>query len=30
MGKFSITSETVFAHPAEVVYDFVSDPRNWV
>ncbi|KAF2486136.1 hypothetical protein BDY17DRAFT_307686 [Neohortaea acidophila] len=29
MGNFSITSETVFAHPAERVYDFVSNPGNW-
>ncbi|KAK4499767.1 hypothetical protein PRZ48_007953 [Zasmidium cellare] len=29
MGKFSITGETVFDYPAEVVYDFVSNPHNW-
>jgi hypothetical protein len=29
MGKFSITSETAFAHPAEVIFDFVSNPANW-
>lgn len=29
MGKFSITSETIFAHPAEVIFDFVSNPANW-
>ena len=29
MGRFSITSETAFAHPAERIYDFVSNPANW-
>ena len=29
MGVFSITSETAFAHPPEVVFDFVSNPANW-
>jgi hypothetical protein len=29
MRKFSITSETAFAHPAEVIFDFVSNPANW-
>lgn len=29
MGKFSITSETAFSHPAEVIFDFVTDPSNW-
>ena len=28
MGKSSITSETAFAHPAEAVFDFVTDPFN--
>jgi hypothetical protein len=30
MGKFSITSETAFAYPAEAIFDFVTDPSNWV
>jgi hypothetical protein len=29
MGKFSITSETALSHPAEAVFDFVTDPSNW-
>lgn len=29
MGKFSITGETVFDYPADVIYDFVSNPHNW-
>ena len=29
MGNFSITSETTFSHPPEVIYDFVSNPGNW-
>lgn len=29
MGKFSITSETVFAHSAEEIFDYVSNPANW-
>lgn len=29
MGKFSITGETVFDYPPEVIYDFVSNPHNW-
>ena len=28
MGRFSITSETAFSHPPEVIYDFVSNPAN--
>ncbi|CAK3847221.1 Hypothetical predicted protein [Lecanosticta acicola] len=29
MGRFSITSETAFSHPPEVVYDFAANPNNW-
>ena len=29
MGKFSITSETAFAYPPEVIFDFVANPANW-
>ena len=29
MGSFTTQSETLFHHPAEAVYDFVSDPHNW-
>lgn len=29
MGKFTIESETAFAHSPEKVYDFVSNPANW-
>jgi hypothetical protein len=29
MGKFSITSETAFSHPATAIFDFVTDPSNW-
>ena len=29
MGFFSIQSETAFSYPAEVIYDFVSNPDNW-
>lgn len=29
MGTFSATGETVIHHPAEAIYDFVSDPHNW-
>ena len=29
MGVISVTSETAFSYPAEVIYDFVSNPANW-
>ena len=29
MGIVTTTSETSFAHPAEVVYDFATNPANW-
>ena len=29
MGSFTTESQTVFDHPAEAIYDFVSDPHNW-
>lgn len=29
MGKFSIESETAFAYPPEVIFDFVANPANW-
>lgn len=29
MGYFESSSQTVFSHPAEDIYDFVSDPNNW-
>lgn len=29
MGRVSVESETAFAHPAEVIYDFVTNPANW-
>ena len=29
MGIVTTSSETAFDHPAETVYDFVTDPANW-
>jgi len=29
MGILSVTSETAFNYPIEVVYDFASNPNNW-
>ena len=29
MGIMTVTSETAFNYPAEVIYDFVSNPENW-
>ena len=29
MGRFSITSETAFSQPREVVFDFATNPNNW-
>ena len=29
MGIVTTSSETAFAYPAEVIYDFVTDPCNW-
>ncbi len=29
MGIVTSSSETAFAHPAETVYDFVTNPANW-
>ncbi|OHV06753.1 polyketide cyclase [Mycobacterium talmoniae] len=29
MGIVTTSSETAFAHPAETVYDFVTNPDNW-
>lgn len=29
MGVMSVTSETIFNYPPEIVYDFVSNPANW-
>ena len=29
MGIVTTSSETAFAHPPEVVYDFVTNPANW-
>jgi hypothetical protein len=29
LGIVTTTSETAFHHPAEVVYDFVTNPENW-
>jgi hypothetical protein len=28
MGKLSISFETAFSHPAEAVFEFVTDPSN--
>ena len=30
MGTVTLVSEGTFNHPAEKVYDFVSNPANWV
>ncbi|KAI4699885.1 hypothetical protein J4E89_011059 [Alternaria sp. Ai002NY15] len=29
MGVMSVTSETIFNYPPEIIYDFVSNPSNW-
>lgn len=29
MGVISVTSETIFNYPPEIIYDFVSNPSNW-
>lgn len=29
MGSFTATSQTLFKHSAEAVYDFASNPHNW-
>ncbi|SDH18254.1 SRPBCC family protein [Klenkia brasiliensis] len=29
MGTITVSSETAFGQPADQVYAFVSDPRNW-
>jgi Polyketide cyclase / dehydrase and lipid transport len=29
LGIVTTSSERVFSHPAESIYDFVSDPTNW-
>ncbi|GBE63802.1 hypothetical protein MFM001_02640 [Mycobacterium sp. MFM001] len=29
MGIVTTSSETAFSHPAETVYDFVTNPANW-
>lgn len=29
MGSFTAESQTLFHHPAEEIYDFVSNPHNW-
>lgn len=29
MGIVTTSSETAFRHPAEVIYDFVTNPANW-
>ncbi|KAL4805223.1 hypothetical protein BDV18DRAFT_142180 [Aspergillus unguis] len=29
MGRVSVTSETTFNYPAEVIYDYVTNPENW-
>ncbi|MCV7235445.1 SRPBCC family protein [Mycobacterium branderi] len=29
MGIVTTSSETAFSHPAEAVYDFVTNPANW-
>lgn len=29
MGSFTAESQTLINHPAEAIYDFVSDPHNW-
>jgi hypothetical protein len=30
MGRFEIQSETVFDYEREVVWDFATNPNNWV
>jgi hypothetical protein len=30
MATVTLVSETAFDHPAEKIYDFVSNPANWV
>jgi len=30
MGRFEIQSETVFDYKREVVWDFATNPNNWV
>jgi hypothetical protein len=30
MGIVTTTSETAFTQPPQVIYDFVSNPANWV
>jgi hypothetical protein len=30
MGIITMVAETVFNHSADKVYDFVSNPTNWV
>lgn len=29
MGIVTMSSETAFSYPPEVIYDFVADPKNW-
>ena len=29
MGSFTAESQSLFHHPAQDIYDFVSDPHNW-
>ena len=29
MGVMSVTSETIFNYPPDVIYDFVGNPVNW-
>ena len=29
MGSFTAMSQGLFDHPAEAIYDFVSNPHNW-
>ncbi|MDP9090253.1 MAG: SRPBCC family protein [Pseudomonadota bacterium] len=29
MGSFTAESQTLLHHPAEAIYDFVSNPHNW-
>lgn len=30
MGRFEIQSETVFDYEREIVWDFATNPNNWV
>ena len=30
MPTVTLVSETAFNHPPEKIYDFVSNPQNWV